>query len=78
MLDSIKQEVEAKVREIFEENFEFIKAEGGHSITEFIKEEAFNQVLYYFRKNIELITKISHAEVKLTLPEQKSPNDGIR
>jgi len=77
MLDSIKQEVEAKVREIFEENFDFIRAEGGHSITEFIKEEAFNQILYYFRKNIELITKITQAEVKLTLPEQKTPKEGI-
>jgi hypothetical protein len=78
MLDEIKQEVEARIREIFEENFEFIRAEGGHSITEFIKEEAFNQTLYYFRKNVELIARITQAEVKLTLPEQRTPRDGIR
>lgn len=65
--------IEARLRDIFEENFEFIKAEGGHSVTDFIKEEAFTQVAYYLRKNFELILRISDAEVKLTLPEQFTP-----
>ena len=70
--------IENQLRDLFEENYEFIKAEGGHSITDFIKEEAFNQVLYYFRKNIELIKKITDAEVKLTLPECHSPGDNLK
>lgn len=78
MHDAVVQEIESRIREIFDENFEFIRAEGGHSITEFIKEEAFRQVLFYFRKNVELIAKIAQAEVKLTLPEQVTPADGIR
>jgi hypothetical protein len=78
MRETIVQEIESRIREIFEENFEFIRAEGGHSITEFTKKEAFRQVLFYFRKNVELIAKIAHAEVKLTLPEQVTPTDGIR
>ena len=40
MNQSLIDEIEGRLREIFEENFEFIKAEGGHTITEFIKEEA--------------------------------------
>jgi len=70
--------VENQLRDIFEENYEFIKAEGRHSITDFIKEEAFRQVLYYLRKNIELIKKITEAEVKLTLPERISPNQNLK
>lgn len=76
MNQSLIDEIEGRLREIFEENFEFIKAEGGHTITEFIKEEAYNQILWYFRKNKELIERISQAEVRLTLPGQKSPGDG--
>jgi len=70
--------IEHRLREIFEENLEFIKAEGSHSITDFIKEEAFNQILLYLRKNFELIRKITEAEVKLTLPEQTTPVLGLR
>ena len=78
MHETIVREVETRLREMFEENFEFIRAEGGHSITEFIKEEAFRQILFYFRKNVEMIAKIAQAEVKLTLPEQVTPKDEIR
>lgn len=78
MHKAVVLEVEARIREIFDENFEFIRAEGGHSITEFIKEEAFRQVLYYFRRNVDLIAKIAQAEVKLTLPEQVTSEAGIR
>jgi len=71
-------EVESRIRELFDENFEFIRAEGGHSINAFIKEEAYKQILYYFRKNIDLIERIAQAEVKLTLPEQVTPKKGLR
>jgi hypothetical protein len=73
MLETLQQEGEARLREIFEENFEFIRAEGGHSITNFIKEEAYLQVLCYFRKNIAIIDQITESEVKLTLPGLKTP-----
>jgi hypothetical protein len=76
MHETLSAEIEERLRDIFEENFEFIKAEGGHSITDFIKEEAFAQVLWYFRRNKDLIDRISQAEVKLTLPGQKTPGDG--
>ncbi len=76
MNETLSAEIEERLRDIFEENFEFIKAEGGHSITDFIKEEAFTQVLWYFRRNKDLLDRISQAEVKLTLPGQKTPGDG--
>lgn len=75
MRESLRREVEERLRDIFEENFEFIRAEGGHSITDFIREEAFLQVLCYFRKNADLIDRITEAEVKLTLPGLLTPGD---
>jgi hypothetical protein len=74
MHENLKKEVEDRLREIFEENFEFIRAEGGHSITDFIKEEAYLQILCYFRKNIAIIDQITEAEVKLTLPGLRTPD----
>ena len=65
--------LEQRLRELFEENFEFLKAEGGHGINDFIKEQAFNQILFYLRKTHKLIEKISEAELKLTLPGCLSP-----
>lgn len=76
MREGLRREVETRLRDIFEENFEFIRAEGGHSITDFIKEEAFLQVLCYFRKNADLIDRITEAEVKLTLPGLSTPEGG--
>lgn len=75
MRDTLRKEIEERLREIFEENFEFIRAEGGHSITDFIKEEAYLQVLCYFQKNLAIIDRITDAEVKLTLPGQKTPQN---
>lgn len=76
MNEEMLQELEGKIRQIFEENFELIRAEGGHSITDFLKEEAFNQILCYLRKNRALIERITEAEVKLTLAGQKTPGTG--
>jgi len=36
MREVVVHEIESRIREIFDENFEFIRAEGGHSIAEFI------------------------------------------
>jgi hypothetical protein len=69
---------ETEIRDLFEENFEYLRVDGGHSITNFFKEEAFRQVLYYYRKNDDLIRKVTEAEVKLTLPELKTPNGKLK
>lgn len=77
MREELRREVEDRIREIFDENFEYIRAEGGRAVTDFIREEAFLQILYYFRKNIELVDKVSRAEVRLTLPGLKTPEKGL-
>ena len=42
-----------------------------------MKEKAFQQVLYYWKKNRDLIDRITKSEVKLSLPEQKTPGNQI-
>ena len=72
-----QSEFESQLGEMFEDNFRFLCEEAGHSINEYLKKLAFDQVLYYYRKNKKIIEQITRAEVKLSLPEQKTPNDKI-
>jgi hypothetical protein len=66
-------EIIEKIREYFEDNYEMMRLEGGHSITEDIKQIALRQVLLYFEKMNEVANQVTHTEVKLTLPNQKTP-----
>jgi hypothetical protein len=66
-------EIIEKIKEYFEDNYETMRLEGGHSITEDVKQLALTQVLLYFKKMHEVATKVTHTEVKLTLPDQKTP-----
>lgn len=66
-------EIIEKIREFFDENYELMRLEGGHAITEDVKELALTQVLYYFTKMREVANKVTDTEVKLTLPDQTSP-----
>ncbi len=67
------QEIEKRLEEIFAQNYELLKMEGGHALTEAGQKDALNQVLYYYRKLKEVATKVTDTEVKLTLPDQKTP-----
>ena len=66
-------EIIDKIKEYFEDNYELMRLEGGHAVTEDIKQLALTQVLYYFTKMREVATKVTDTEVKLTLPDQKTP-----
>ncbi|WP_139423894.1 PD-(D/E)XK nuclease family protein [Chryseobacterium mulctrae] len=66
-------EIEEKLKEIFEQNYELLKLEGGHALTEATKNDAFQQILYYYRKLSDVAKKVTDTEVKLTLPDQKTP-----
>lgn len=66
-------EIIEKIKEYFEDNYEVMRLEGGHAITEDIKQIALTQVLLYFEKMKDVATKVTHTEVKLTLPDQKTP-----
>lgn len=68
-----ENEIIEKINEYFEDNYETMRLEGGHSITEYIKEVARIQVILYYKKMKNIATTVTHTEVKLTLPEQKTP-----
>jgi hypothetical protein len=66
-------EIIEKIREYFEDNYEIMRIEGGHAITEDVKQLALTQVLLYYEKMQNIANKVTHTEVKLTLPDQKTP-----
>lgn len=68
-----EHEIIERIRELFEDNYEVMRLEGGHAITEDIKRLALNQVLFYYEKMKDVATKVTQTEVKLTLPDQKTP-----
>ncbi len=65
-------EIVEKIREFFEDNYEMMRLEGGHSITEDIKQLALTQVLFYYQKMRDTAQKVTDTEVKLSLPDQKT------
>lgn len=68
------EEIENKIKEIFQQNYEMLKLEGGHSLTADVKQAALTQVLYYYRKMHSVADKVTDTEVKLTLPDQLTPD----
>jgi len=66
------KEIEQRIREAFELNYEMLKLEGGHAITPDGKQLALNQVLYYWRKLRDVAERVTDTEVKLSLPEQRT------
>jgi len=68
------KDIETELHAIFNTNYENLKLQGGHSLTPEVREAAWNQVLYYYKKlRKEVAEKVTKTEVKLTLPEQKTP-----
>ena len=68
---------EEKIKQFFEKNFDSLRESAGHTISRSLKEQALQQILCYWRKNKEIILKMTRSEVKLSLPEQKTPNQKI-
>ena len=65
--------VEQFILEAFEENFELLQLEGGHSLAANVKAAALNQVLLYWRKLHDIAMSVTETEVKLSLPNQETP-----
>jgi hypothetical protein len=65
--------LEKFLQDAFEDNFEYLKMESAHTIPPALKELAWQQVLLYWRKLNKIAKKVTETEVKLTLPEQKTP-----
>lgn len=70
-----EREIEDRIREFFEDNYERLRLESGHAVTEDVKRFALNQVLFYYQKMREVAEKVTETEVRLTLPNQKSPQN---
>lgn len=71
--DLTEEEVEAFIRENFEQNYARLQLEGGHALTPYVKDAALRQVLMYWRKLRDVATSVTDTEVKLTLPDQLTP-----
>ena len=69
-----EHEIIERVRELFDDNYEVMRLEGGRAVTEDIKRLALNQVLFYYEKMKDVATRVTQTEVKLTLPDQKTAN----
>lgn len=61
------------IEEAFEENYELLRLEGGHSLSPHVKKLALEQVKNYWKKLRNVAENVSDTEVRLTLPQQKTP-----
>jgi hypothetical protein len=66
-------ELETFIKDAFAENFELLRLEIGHSVTEDVRQAALDQVMLYWEKLKDIALKVSDTEVKLTLPQQTTP-----
>lgn len=68
-----EEEIIERIEEFFELNYEILRLEGGHALMEQSRQMALNQIIYYYRKMRDVAERVTETEVKLTLPEQKTP-----
>jgi len=68
------QEIEERIKEMFEKNYQSLRLSGGHALTEDIKQLALSQVIAYYRKLRRIAEQVTETEVKLTLPNETTPN----
>lgn len=66
-------EVEVFLREAFESNYDRLRLETGYSLPAELKAAAWEQVLLYWRRLAELARRVTETEVRLTLPDQRTP-----
>ena len=73
----IEEQMEARLRELFAENYEMLRFEGGHQLAPEVLDDALQQVLAYWRKLRHVAEKVTDTEVKLTLPNQTTPGGRV-
>jgi len=64
---------EETLKAMFDENFERLRAEGGHSLSPDVKDAAWQQVRMYWQKLRNIAEKVTDTEVRLNLPNQTTP-----
>jgi len=67
------EEIEDWVRETFERNYERLRLDGGHALNPDVKQVALEQILAYYKKLTDIAESVTDTEVRLTLPEQITP-----
>lgn len=67
------EQMEERLVELFSENYEMLRFEGGHQLAPEVLADALQQVMAYWRKLRHVAEKVTDTEVKLTLPNQKTP-----
>ncbi len=70
-----EEKVIEQIKAFFEDNYETLRLEGGHMLTENVKNEALNQVIYYYKRLKALAESVTETEVKLALTDQKTKNE---
>ena len=66
-------DMEAFIRQTFEENYEQLRMESGMAIAPYVKETALNQVLLYWRILRDIAENVTDTEVRLSLPLCSTP-----
>jgi hypothetical protein len=66
-------EIETFIRDAFEKNYELLRLEGAGALAPDARDTALQQVLLYWRKMRDVAESVTHTEVKLSLPGQKTP-----
>ena len=66
-------EIEAFIRQVFEQNYEELRLDSGHAVTPDVKQTALNQVLLYWRFHGDIANNVTDTEVRLSLPSQETP-----
>jgi hypothetical protein len=70
-----KLQVDRFIRDSFYRNYEILKLEGGgHALAPQSRQYAIQQVMLYYEKLQNIAETVTDTEVKLTLPEQRTPN----
>ncbi len=64
---------EKQLREMFNQNFERLRLENGHSLAPDVREAAWEQVRCYWLKLRHIAETVTDTEVKLNLANQKTP-----
>jgi hypothetical protein len=64
---------EQQLREMFDQNFERLRLENGHSLAPAVKDVAWEQILLYWKKLRPIAESVTDTEVKLNLPNQLTP-----
>jgi len=69
----LEDEIEEFIYDRFDQNYEILSLTYGRGLAEDAKDTAFQQILIYWEKMREVAKKVSETEVKLILPNQKTP-----